>query len=121
MKLVYWQSAHGQSPIEDEIYEELSKDPKSLQLFEVAERLFKKFGYLQLRKTKKIDKLAGKNPQKIHEFRMNLFRKIGRILFIVDNEDEAILLHFFSKKTDAIPEKNRNITELRATQQRSKK
>ena len=120
MKLVYWQSAHGQSPIEDEIYKELSKDATSLHHYEAAEKVFKKFDYLQLRKTNKIDKLAGKNPQKIHEFRMNLFRKIGRILFIVVNEDEAILLHFFSKKTDAIPEKNRNIAELRAIQQRSK-
>lgn len=120
MELEYWEDEPSSSPIEEELYDELKHDPKSLKRYESAEEIFKKFGYQSLRKNKKIDKLKGKNPYKIHEFRFSLENKIGRILFLVGNTGKAVLLHFFAKKQNKIPERNRLIAEKRAQQYHDK-
>ncbi|MEK7120961.1 MAG: type II toxin-antitoxin system RelE/ParE family toxin [Patescibacteria group bacterium] len=104
----------GRSPVADEIERELKNDPRSSKMIVSAGKRFEKYTYEELCKAQKVEKLKGNNPHKIHEFRIDLFKKIARFLFVVDGSSLAIFLNFFIKKTRKISDTNKSIAEKRA-------
>ena len=78
-----WENSPGRSPVKKELLDLAQKDMQSVKAIGKNFKRFEKLSYENLRKSKTIDKLQGKNPNKIHYYRISLPKKIARIFFII--------------------------------------
>ena len=108
-----WENSPGRSPVKKELLDLAQKDMQSVKAIGKNFKRFEKLSYENLRKSKTIDKLQGKNPNKIHYYRISLPKKIARIFFIIKGST-AVFLHLIIKKSDDIKNKERSTAEDRA-------
>lgn len=73
-------------------------------IYKITERLkvYEKFSFSHLQKLGEIQKIKGRNPDKVHELRMRFPEGRFRIFFVIIIEEDALVLHVASKKKQKI-------------------